>query len=912
MKRRVVISVVLVVALILALALVGRRHCGPPAAMAAVKINEVMFNPFGEDAGAEWVELYNGDAHDHNIKGWTISNRTGAIATLPDWILPPDCYLLVVFGSGNNEGDFSDGKGIFYTQDESEVLGNVQGEVGLYHGNPKSSTIIDFVCWSTDGGYTPGEAHGHAVRAKQWSDGTFLDLGFPSGKSMVGGFSAGRDRDSTDTDMPDDWDRNGGRHAYFATAGLRNAGPYFTVDWGIKLVQTKVNLFLMDRGHQVIHASHEIISESQTDEETYVKARHSFTTTYAGYQDTFAGIGEYRWTRVNAGLWSDEIGIELAGPSGDEWYSLNFSREYQDSGLVQVITESFDGVHSSQVFDNEEVLPDVVIGPTPTAPTHMEQRGIFDVSTTTITQIALGQYRVETTSAKDLAYRNEKQELSFVKTYQILNDNRIEASADLSINSDVREALDISMSYSMDTDVGWHEAHDLGNVDVVYSVYDLTVGEQGYSLTEPGYYRMTRQGDGEYYDVDCLLLLGGDRAFEIGCYGYIERVLEGGEVIYRGEIADVAGVNSWRFYIDGWEAAVGGGVCAIAGGLIGLLWVGVGSVIGAGAGGAACGAVGAAIESATEPDTTKPTIEWEILDSGSDKDKGWLRVKVTVSDDTEVADWGVTAKNQDGQTLTNRSYQPGAKSDSKVYPLHNKHCSPRIVTITVSATDSSGNVMRDSRQFTVPARICIPNIEKTEPAKGDVGVAAHSDITVTFCKPMDTTATTAAFSISPAVDFTIDWSDYDSVARLIPAAPLAYGTTYTIVISTGALSYAGFALEEPYVFSFKTESQAEPPAVLDTIPHHNAEDVDLFAEIHVIFSDPMNTEATAQAVVIVPSAEYEIEWHEDKRLMIIHPVAAWEPATSYEVTVTDQAASAEGVNMQEAYSFVFVTQEQQG
>ena len=909
MKRRTIISIILVVVLVAALALVGRLYCRPPAARAEVKINEVMFNPFGEDAGAEWLELHNDDLQDHSIRGWTIWSKSGSVAALPDWTLPSGCYLLVVFGGGISDSDFSDGQGVFFTGGDLEVMHDDEDEVGLYVGAAGASRIVDFVCWSTGGDYSPGEAYRHAVRARQWSDGLFVDLGFPSGKSMVGGFSVGRDKGCTDTDLPDDWDRNGGVDAYFATPGLMNAGPYFTVDWGIKLVQTKVNLFLMERGHQVIHASHQIMSESQTDDETYVKATHNFTTAYAGYEDTFGGIGEYRWTRVGPDLWRDEVGIELVGSAEDELYSLNYSRQYQDNGLSQVISESFAGVHSCEVFDNEEVLPDVVIGPKPTASTHTEQRSISDVSTTQITQIALNQYRVETTSAKDLAYRNEKQNLSFVKTYRVVADDSIEASATLTLTSDVREALQISMAYAMDTDVGWHQAHDLGNIEALYSQYDLTVGQQHYSLVEPGYYRMTKESGTDRYDIDCRILLGGVKSFEIGCEGYIERVLEAGEVIYRGEIADVAGVTSWRFYVDGWEAAVGGGVCAIAGGLIGLFWVGVGSITGAGAGGAACGAVGAAIEAATEPDTTKPTIEWEILDSGSDKDKGWLRVKVTVSDGTKVADWGVTAKNQDGQTLTNRSYQPDANSDSKVFPLHNKHCGPRVVTLTVSATDSSGNVMRDSRQFNVPARICTPNIEKTEPAKGDVGVPVHSHVTVTFCKPMDTTATASAFSIFPAVDFTIVWFEYNSVATLTPVGPLAYGTTYSVIISTEALSYAGFPLEEPYMFSFKTASEAQPPIVVGTIPPHNAQGVSLDADIHVIFSQPMNTQATAQAVTVMPVAVYEIEWHPDKQLMIIHPLIPWQPGTVYVMTIGDAAVSADGVNMEEAYGFGFVTAE---
>ena len=914
MRLQKIVSVMLILALVVML--LSSCECGAPAKSdVTVKINEVMFNPFDEDAGNEWIELVNSDVESHNIKEWTISNRAGdTIATLPEWNLPPGSYLQIVFGTGIDDSDFTDGTGVVHTQGNLEVLDNTEDEVALYAGVPKAATIIDFVSWCSDGDYNRGEAHNQAVKAKQWTEGSFFDMGYPSGKSMVSGFSLGRNGNSADTDSPDDWARNGGIDAYFDTPGLTNTGPYFTTDWGIKLTQTKMNLLLIQFGHQVTHASHEALSERQSPEESYIKAEHTFTTTYAGYEDTFTGVGEYHWTRVSPQEWQDEINISLTNSAGDEEYSLNYTRDYKDTGLSLIITENLDGIYSYEVFDKEEVLPDVdaTLEPLPEAPTHTEQKGIYDSTITTITQVALGEYRVETISNKDLAFRDEKQVLSFTKDYKILTDNKLEATTELEITSDSREDMTISTAYVMDTDVGWHQAHDLGNINTTYSKYDLRVGEQSYSLVEPGYYRMTKRPGKDYYDIDLSLMLGDGESFEIGCSGYIERVVEAGEVIYRGKIADSAGVKEWQFYIDGWESAVGGGICAIAGGLIGLIWIGIGSVIGGGIGAAACGSVGAAIESATEPDTTKPTIEWEILDSGSDKEKGWLKVKVTVSDDTEVSDWSVKATSEEGRTLTNRSYEPGSESDSKTYPLYNRHCTKRTITITVSVTDSSGNTRSDSRQFDVPARICTPNVEETEPADEDVSVPVDSKTEATFCKPMDTTATEGAFSFSPHVDFTISWSDYNTVATLTPTQPLEYGTTYTVTISTEALSFAGYPLEEPYTFSFTTEEAPvapEPPEVLDTLPPDGAEEVSLDTELQIIFSKPMDEATTAEALIIFPEAEYEIFWGEDNQVMLIHPSLPWEPAAIYEVTITSDAMSEDGLYMEEDYTFVFFTAE---
>jgi hypothetical protein len=113
-----------------------------------VVINEIMFDPEGPDAGNEWVELYNLSDTSPNIGGWVISNRDASLdAVLPAWDFPPNTYLIVHFGFGANDSDFSDGMGECHTGNSVEVFDNARDRCGLYMGSPSSDTILDFVAW---------------------------------------------------------------------------------------------------------------------------------------------------------------------------------------------------------------------------------------------------------------------------------------------------------------------------------------------------------------------------------------------------------------------------------------------------------------------------------------------------------------------------------------------------------------------------------------------------------------------------------------------------------------------------------------------------------------------------------------------------------------------------------------------
>ena len=196
----------------------------------SVVINEVMFFP---EVGSpvperdhEWVELYNyGDTV--FVGGWVISNADASQdAILPAWDFPPSTYLVVHFTSGTDDNDFSDGAGHYYAG-TADVFSESTDECALYTGTPSGSSIIDFMNWTENLEYTPGQAHDYAVSVGIWPDGDFFtpidaaDI-YAQIAWVIPGESVGRDSSGMDSDSPADWATFGGADAIYSTPGEVN------------------------------------------------------------------------------------------------------------------------------------------------------------------------------------------------------------------------------------------------------------------------------------------------------------------------------------------------------------------------------------------------------------------------------------------------------------------------------------------------------------------------------------------------------------------------------------------------------------------------------------------------------------------------------------------------------------------
>ena len=187
-----------------------------------LRLNEVAFDGLGPDLGSEWAELYNaGDPID--VGGFTLVNGRGAvIATLPPIEMPHDSYLVVRFGPGVPDLDFSDGIATFFAGGIGEVLDNDNDELGIYRGDAANlGRVIDLIAYDFTSRARPGKPQTDAASGDGWVLGQF----FTDAIFLAEGSSIGRDFKSTDTNRPEDWFGDGGLDAVGVTPGAANIDP---------------------------------------------------------------------------------------------------------------------------------------------------------------------------------------------------------------------------------------------------------------------------------------------------------------------------------------------------------------------------------------------------------------------------------------------------------------------------------------------------------------------------------------------------------------------------------------------------------------------------------------------------------------------------------------------------------------
>ncbi len=98
------------------------------------------------------------------------------------------------------------------------------------------------------------------------------------------------------------------------------------------------------------------------------------------------------------------------------------------------------------------------------------------------------------------------------------------------------------------------------------------------------------------------------------------------------------------------------------------------------------------------------------------------------------------------------------------------------------------------------------------PATGATNVSLSQALTATFSQPMNsTTINSSTFTLTgpgnSSVPGTVTYSSANSIATFTPSAALAYGTTYTATITTGAMDTGGVAFATNYSWTFMTDRE---------------------------------------------------------------------------------------------------------
>jgi len=102
--------------------------------------------------------------------------------------------------------------------------------------------------------------------------------------------------------------------------------------------------------------------------------------------------------------------------------------------------------------------------------------------------------------------------------------------------------------------------------------------------------------------------------------------------------------------------------------------------------------------------------------------------------------------------------------------------------------------------------VTLPSVVSVTPAQGSVNVAVSTTITATFSQAMSAASISATtFTVAApggtAVAGTVSYSG--GVATFTPGAALAFGTTYTATITTGAQDLAGTPLDPEAGFDWR-------------------------------------------------------------------------------------------------------------
>lgn len=200
------------------------------------------------------------------------------------------------------------------------------------------------------------------------------------------------------------------------------------------------------------------------------------------------------------------------------------------------------------------------------------------------------------------------------------------------------------------------------------------------------------------------------------------------------------------------------------------------------------------------------------------------------------------------------------------------------VSVAAGFSDRAGNVAPGAAGPFAFRTVGPPLVTALSPLAGAVGVATNTVAELTFDRLMDTAAVEAAIGIQPAVPFRSSWSG----PRLTIAfgAPLAFGTTYTITVGSGAADTDGSHLAAPFSASFTTV--AAGLGIESVVPADGVSGIGIRTPIAIMFGGQIDPTSVAGALRITPEVSGDVRvvaQSNDVALPVPSPPASVEPTS---------------------------------
>ena len=211
-----------------------------------------------------------------------------------------------------------------------------------------------------------------------------------------------------------------------------------------------------------------------------------------------------------------------------------------------------------------------------------------------------------------------------------------------------------------------------------------------------------------------------------------------------------------------------------------------------------------------------------------------------------------------------------------------------------------------SDDFQETIGVC-PVVESTNPANGAINVLLNQVITVTFNEEINPdTVNQNSFTVTGSAKITGTISYSGKTASFTPSSPLTPNTTYTGRITTETKDVMGNALQEDFVWTFKT---GVSPTVTGTDPIPNATGVALLKTVTADFNmmmDPATINTTTYTLRQGTTAILGVVTYSGLTASF-DPAVALQPGLVYTATITTNAKSALGIPLASNYVWNFTT-----
>jgi hypothetical protein len=231
----------------------------------------------------------------------------------------------------------------------------------------------------------------------------------------------------------------------------------------------------------------------------------------------------------------------------------------------------------------------------------------------------------------------------------------------------------------------------------------------------------------------------------------------------------------------------------------------------------------------------------------------------------------------------------GANNTSFVFKPTSALAYNTVYTATASGSDVAGNALSGLKSFSFTTEAAPDTAGPTVTfAPTGTSAALDSNIVLTFNEAVETGSVDV--TLAPAADVgEPSFSDGNKTATFNPSSPLTGGTAYTATVV--AKDVAGNSLAGTATFTFTTAAPADTtrPYVTATYPTDAGTPVAVNADLFVLFSEAMNTAATASAVSLqyVDGGVLSTlkSWTVNDRRIIVDPTSDLAFSTSYDFVV---------------------------